>query len=119
MHSAGLKQRVKDHWEGEVCGSRYGATVAADRKRFFATIDRERYLQDYMLMDFARFEEAFQKRVLEIGLGTGADFVRWVRAGGIGYGWDLTHEPGDLTPESTSPEGLTSDASVGGAESRA
>ena len=71
-----LKWRVREHWEREVCGSRYGENFLTDRRRFFAEIERARYHQDYMISEFARFEEARGKRVLEVGLGAGTDFVQ-------------------------------------------
>lgn len=63
MDTTDLKSRVKDHWEREVCGSRYGPHLPEDRKQFFEEIEKARYRQDYMLRGFARFEEAKGKRV--------------------------------------------------------
>ena len=62
MDTTDLKSRVKDYWERVVCGSRYGARLQQDRKRFFQEIEKTRYEQDYMLRDFARFEEARDRK---------------------------------------------------------
>ena len=94
-----LKQRLRDHWEKEVCGSRYARDGLADRRMFFAEIDQARYQLEYTLADFAQFEQARGKKVLEVGLGTGADFVRWVRAGALAYGRDLTQASVSLVKE--------------------
>ncbi|MDQ6699465.1 MAG: class I SAM-dependent methyltransferase [Acidobacteriota bacterium] len=114
--SAALKETVKAHWEAEVCGSR-NAADSGDRKQFFETIDATRYEQDYMIPGFAQFEDAKGKRVLEVGLGTGGDFMRWVRAGAIAYGRDLTHASVRVVTERLDLEGLQADVATGDAES--
>src|SRR2546430_12692155 len=116
MDTTDLKSRVKDHWEREVCGSRYGTPVVTDRKRFFEEIEKTRYENDYMLQDFARFEEAKGKRVLEIGLGSGTDFVQWVRSGAIAYGRDLTVASVVVVKERLALEGRFADVAQGDAE---
>lgn len=111
-----LKELVRDHWEREVCGSRYG-TALDDRRRYFAEIEAARYQQDYMLRDFARFEEARGRKVLEVGIGAGTDFVQWARAGAPAYGRDLTQASVDMVRERLELEGLHGDIAVGDAES--
>lgn len=111
-----LKTQIKDFWEQEVCGSRNASEYVGDRRRFFEQIDRVRYEQDYLIPNFARFEQAAGKRVLEVGLGTGADFVRWARAGAEAYGRDLTSASVALVKERLSLENLTADVATGDAE---
>ncbi|MGA8220682.1 MAG: class I SAM-dependent methyltransferase [Candidatus Acidiferrales bacterium] len=110
------KQRVKEHWESEVCGSRYGAEAASDRRKFFEQIDRTRYELEPQLEEFAEFEKARGKRVLEVGLGTGADFSRWVRAGAIASGRDLTEASVNLVRERLELSCLEANVAVGDAE---
>lgn len=110
-----LKTRVKSHWESEVCGSRYG-DPSLDRVAIFNQMDAARYSQEYMLCDFARFSEARGLRVLEVGLGVGADFLNWVHAGAIASGRDLTTASVELVRERLGLEGLTADVEVGDAE---
>lgn len=117
MSVADLKQRVKEHWEQEVCGSRYGLDHAADRKKYFNEIDRVRYEQEPMLPGFARFEEGKGRRVLEVGLGTGADFSRWARSGAFAFGRDLTEASVRLVRERLELAGLQADVAQGDAES--
>ena len=112
-----LKSRVRDHWEREVCGSRYGEEFRADRRRFFAEIERARYHQDYMISELARFEEARGKRVLEMGLGAGTDFVQWIRHGATAYGRDLTTASVEMVKERLALENLAADVGLGDAES--
>ena len=110
-----LKQQVKDHWERETCGTRYSASTS-DRVAYFRQLDAARYRQDPMIQDFARFEESGGRRVLELGLGTGADFCRWVEAGADASGRDLTHASVELVKERLELFGLNADVAVGDAE---
>ena len=111
-----LKSQVRDHWEREVCGSRYGADFVADRERFFEEVQRARYTQDPMIPEFARFGDARGKRVLELGLGAGTDFVQWIRHGAVAYGRDLTRASVEMVRERLALEGLAADVGLGDAE---
>ncbi|HKS28652.1 MAG TPA: class I SAM-dependent methyltransferase [Pyrinomonadaceae bacterium] len=111
-----LKQKVKAHWEHEVCGSRNASASLPDRRDFYNQIDKTRYEQDYMIGEFAQFEQARGKKVLEIGLGTGADFSRWARAEAIAYGRDLTEASVRMVKERLALDDLTADVAVGDAE---
>jgi len=116
MTDAGLRSPIRDHWEREVCGSRYGADFLTDRARFFREIARTRYEQDYMIPAFARFEEGRGKRVLEMGPGAGTDFVEWIRHGALVYGRDLTNASVEMVKERLALEGLSADVGRGDAE---
>ena len=100
------KDDVKAFWESEACGERYGAEQ-----------DRLRYELEPEILDFADFESAVGLRVLEIGVGMGADFLRWVRAGATATGVDLTERAVALTCQRLVDEGLTADVRVADAES--
>ncbi len=110
-----LKSRVKEHWEAESCGARYGEGQA-ERREFFAQIEAERYRQDYMIKDFAYFESAKGKKVLEVGLGTGTDFMQWCRAGADVTGRDLTEAAVAYVKERLALEGFQADVRTGDAE---
>jgi len=110
------KAQVKEHWELDPCGARYGDEHAANRRAYFDEIERTRYEQDYMLKEFARFEESKGKRVLEVGLGAGTDFIQWARHGAIASGRDLTEASVALVKERLALEGLTADVAQGDAE---
>ena len=113
---ADLKALVKEHWERETCGTRYGDDSLDDRRAYFAEIERTRYEQDDMLKAFARFEESRGLRVLEVGLGTGTDFVQWLRNGAIATGRDLTDASVALVRERVALEGFEADVQRGDAE---
>lgn len=110
-----LKRLVKDNWERESCGARYGEGLS-DRRAFFDEIERTRYEQDYMLKDFAEFPSAGGKRVLEVGLGTGSDFIQWCRSGAEVHGRDLTTAAVRYVRERVRLENLSADAETGDAE---
>ncbi|MGA8220681.1 MAG: class I SAM-dependent methyltransferase [Candidatus Acidiferrales bacterium] len=111
-----LKQRVKAYWELEVCGSRYGPAGTQDRRSYFEELDRARYELEPEVIEFAQFGEARGKKVLEVGLGAGADFARWVRAGAQACGRDLTEASVNLVRERLELEGLPADVAMGDAE---
>lgn len=98
------KKRVKDHWEDETCGIRYGASD--DRAKYFDEIYLTRYERTDYLREFARFNEARGKRVLEIGVGAGSDFRSWVENGARVSGIDLTEAAIRLTSEHLEVKGL-------------
>ncbi|MEA2826043.1 MAG: hypothetical protein QOG43_482 [Actinomycetota bacterium] len=105
MKSA-AKADVKAFWEREACGERYGAEQ-----------DRRRYELEPEIPEFADFDSGAGRRVLEIGVGMGADFLRWVRAGAKGTGVDLTEKAVALTRQRLVAEGLEAEVRVADAES--
>lgn len=98
-----LKARVASHWEDDVCGSRYGD---------FQTISRLRYENHPWLEQFADFPSARDKDVLEVGLGTGADFERWISHGARVTGIDLTQASVRTVRSRLSAHGISEDAYV-------
>ncbi|MGA8169948.1 MAG: methyltransferase domain-containing protein [Methylocystis sp.] len=102
--SDALKERVRGHWEQETCGTRYGE--ATDRLAWFRDIARSRLALEPYIGAFAGFEEAAGKRVLEIGVGAGADFIEWCRHAEHATGVDLTEAGIALTAERLALEGI-------------
>ncbi len=110
-----LKDAVRAHWQRQPCGTR--GVAPDDRRRFFEQIERERYTWEPYIRPFARFEEGRGKRVLEVGVGAGTDFVNWVRQGATATGVDVTEHGVALTRERLALEGLEADVRVADAES--
>jgi ubiquinone/menaquinone biosynthesis C-methylase UbiE len=79
-----LKQDVREFWNAEPCGSRY--LGEAD----FEAHARARYSLEPYIPEFARFAESQGLRVLEIGVGMGADYLEWLKAGAKATGVDLS-----------------------------
>jgi ubiquinone/menaquinone biosynthesis C-methylase UbiE len=92
-----LKSKVKEHWEQEACGTRYGGD--GDRRRFFDEISEARYKLEPYIPPFADFPSAAGKSVLEIGVGAGADFQNWCDHARHATGIDLTERAIALTRE--------------------
>lgn len=112
--SAARKQQIKDYWEAEPCGTR--GVTSDERKRFFDQIEKERYEWEPYIPQYARFERARDKKLLEIGVGAGTDFINWVRHGARATGVDLTERGVSLTKERLALEGLTADVRQADAE---
>lgn len=97
VESATLKGRVKEHWEREPCGTRYGSET--NRKLFFDEISSARYRLEPFIPVFADFPSATGKAILEIGVGAGADFQNWCGHARHSTGVDLTEKAIALTEE--------------------
>ena len=103
-----LKEAVRQHWNAQPCGTR--DLPPDDRRRFFDELERERYGWEPYIRDFARFEDGKGKRLLEVGVGAGTDFINWVRKGAVATGVDLTEQGVSLTRERLALEGLSAEA---------
>jgi ubiquinone/menaquinone biosynthesis C-methylase UbiE len=99
------KDTVAKFWEDEACGERYGDDQ-----------DRVRYELEPEILRVANFASARGKRVLEIGVGMGADCVRWAREGADVVGIDLTERAVSLTKQRLTDEGLPGEVRVADAE---
>lgn len=99
------KGKVAAFWDAEACGERYGDDQ-----------EQRRYKLEPQIIGFAGFEEAAGLDVLEIGVGMGADFVRWLRAGARAIGVDLTDRAVELTQRRAEAEGHRAQVRVADAE---
>jgi len=100
-----LKSKVKEHWERETCGTRYGES--SDRQQYFAEISASRYALEPYIPPFADFASANGRSVLEIGVGAGADFENWCEHAAHATGVDLTERGIALTAERLSLKGVS------------
>ena len=86
MHSRiARKEDVREFWNAEPCGSRY-----LEGREDFDAHARARYEFEPFIFDFAKFRSARGLRVLEIGVGMGADYLEWLKAGAKATGVDLS-----------------------------
>jgi ubiquinone/menaquinone biosynthesis C-methylase UbiE len=81
----GLKEEVREFWNADPCGSRY----LGDRADFEAHA-RARYQLEPYIHEFAGFTQSGGQRVLEVGVGMGADYLEWLKAGAQATGVDLS-----------------------------
>lgn len=91
MFAHKLKDKVHDYWNKEPCGTNV-AKSEKYTKEYFEEIENYRYSLEPQIFSFAQFTRYHGKKVLEVGVGAGSDFIQWVRAGAIAYGIDLTPE---------------------------
>jgi ubiquinone/menaquinone biosynthesis C-methylase UbiE len=103
--SSTLKNNVHDFWQEQTCGTDL-TTEQKYSKKYFDSIEEERYVRCPEVFSFAQFTRYRGKRILEIGIGAGTDFVQWVRAGASASGIDLTEEAIQHTKERLALEGL-------------
>lgn len=99
------KSAVARFWEAEACGERYGGDQMETRYRLEPEIET-----------FAHFPSGHNRDILEIGVGMGADLLRWARAGGRVTGIDLTERAVAFTRRRLAEAGLSGDVRVGDAE---
>ena len=79
------KEQVQDFWNADPCGTRY-----LDGKEDFEAHARARYALEPYIFEFAQFESARGLNVLEIGVGMGADYIEWLKAGAQATGIDFS-----------------------------
>jgi SAM-dependent methyltransferase len=111
------KQQVHDFWNDASCGERLYLPTA-DRAGYEAQA-RIRYELEPFIRELARFSEARGKRVLEVGVGLGADHQQFAEAGSVLSGIDLTERAVEYTKRRLEAFGLRSDLGTGDAENLA
>lgn len=108
------KQDVHDFWNEASCGEKYYLTDT-DSSAYATQADQRYELEPYIL-DFARFKEARDLRLLEIGVGLGADHQQFAEAGADLFGIDLTERAIEHTRQRLTAFGLKSNLAAGDAE---
>lgn len=108
------KQRVHDFWNKASCGEAL-YLADTDRQAYEAQACTRYELEPY-IPEFAKFSDAKGKRVLEIGVGLGADHQRYAESGAELTGIDLTERAVEHTRRRLAAFGLSSRLSVGDAE---
>lgn len=106
---------MRAHWEAEPCGSRLADAEPGSRE-FFDQVETERYRLEPFIESFAEFARWRGKRVLEVGVGLGSDFVRFARAGANVTGVDLTEAAAERVRQRLELEGLAGDVRTADAE---
>ncbi len=91
-----MESEIKDFWQTHPCGAEFVGDLSNETRgeyeQFFRRYDAFRYAKEpHILKNLDRIDFG-GKRILEIGLGQGADAEQIVRRGGIYSGVDLTEE---------------------------
>jgi SAM-dependent methyltransferase len=108
------KERVREFWQDSPCGEKLYLTKL-DRNGFRQQSE-DRYALEPFIFPFADFQAAKGKRVLEIGVGLGADHQCFAEAGAVLSGIDLTPRAIEITSRRFETFSLRSDLRVGDAE---
>ena len=109
--AAEMKSEVRDFWNAEPCGSRY-----LGEHEDFEAHARARYQLEPHIHEFAGFPQTTGKRVLEIGVGMGADYLEWLKAGAQASGVDLSAASIERARQRCEAAGFTPDLHVSDAE---
>ncbi len=108
------KEDVRAFWDKAACGEKlYLDNLNVEGFRKQATT---RYTLEPFIIPFADFKAAQGKRVLEIGVGLGADHQSFAEAGAVLTGVDLTSHAIEMTRRRFMKFGLKSNLNVGDAE---
>ena len=83
-----LKDEVRAHWESETAGVRYGDSD--EESAFYQEVRDQRYQLEPYIPEFAGFDQYSGQSVLEVGVGGGVDFSKFVLGGARATGVDLT-----------------------------
>ena len=86
-----LKTEVSRYWNQASCGTEHIKEEKFSHA-YFEEAEAHRFRTEPEIFSFAQFTRFFQKKVLEVGVGAGTDFLQWVRAGADAYGVDFTQE---------------------------
>jgi SAM-dependent methyltransferase len=106
-----LKEDVREFWNSYPCGTRY-----LEAPEDFDSHARARYALEPYIPEFARFAESRGLRVLEIGVGMGADYLEWLKAGAQASGVDLSSASLDRARRRCELAGFKPDLQVADAE---
>lgn len=109
-----LKKQVHDFWNKVSCGEELYLTHAG--REGYLEEAKIRYALEPYILEFARFDEMRGLKVLEIGVGLGADHQKFAEAGANLWGIDLTERAIEHTRRRLEAFGLSSNLAVGDAE---
>ncbi len=105
------KNEVRRFWDADPCGTRY-----LEQRQDFEAHARRRYGLEPHIAEFADFKSARGKKVLEIGVGMGADYLEWLKAGAQATGIDLSSASLEQARRRCEIAGYQADLRIGDAE---
>ncbi|HST10806.1 MAG TPA: hypothetical protein VLL05_10550, partial [Terriglobales bacterium] len=108
------KKAVDQFWDKAACGEEL--YLRNQQRDGYVEHANRRYQLEPIIEEFAEFGTTAGKRVLEIGVGLGADHVRFAQAGAELAGIDLTMRAVEHTRRRLALFGVHSAVSIGDAE---
>jgi|HigsolmetaAR203D_1030402.scaffolds.fasta_scaffold00062_22 SAM-dependent methyltransferase len=91
------EREIAEFWQHHPCGNDQVGGLRGDYERFFRAYDAFRYAREGHILDCLDAIDFRGRKVLEIGLGQGADSEQIIRRGAIWSGLDLTPEAVERT----------------------
>jgi ubiquinone/menaquinone biosynthesis C-methylase UbiE len=108
-----MENEIKDFWQTHPCGAELVGDLTEESRDnyldFFKRYDDYRYTKEPHILSNLKRIDFHGKKILEIGLGQGADSEQIARRGGIFSGVDLTNEAVKRTKMRFSLKGLSFD----------
>jgi len=86
------EEQIRAFWNTHPCGEHQVESRNDDYEAFFSAYDKMRYVREGHILQRLDMLDFHGKRVLEIGLGQGADCEQIIRRGAAWSGVDLTPE---------------------------
>lgn len=108
------KKKTYDFWNAASCGE--NLYLSDVNKLGYENQSKIRYQLEPYISGFADFENSEGLRILEIGVGMGADHQSFAQAGADIYGIDLTERAVEYTRHRLEVFGLAAKCNVGDAE---
>jgi SAM-dependent methyltransferase len=115
VNNQALKEQVRIYWNQASCGTEV-AQASKGTAEYYAQIEAYRYAVESEIFSFAQFTRWHKKKVLEVGVGAGTDFLQWARAGAYATGIDLTAEAVEHVKNRLALENLSATVQVADAE---
>lgn len=109
------KQSVKDFWNEASCGEKLYMKGEDEIEKFENQL-KVRYELEPFILPFAEFDKKKNQKVLEVGVGLGADHQMFAQNGADMYGCDLTERAIEMTKKRFDLLGLKSNLAVSDAE---
>lgn len=88
------REQAKAQWNATACGELSGEKNLVE---YFLKVEEDRYSQQDWVHEYFNFRGFSRKRVLEIGVGQGADLMQFANAGAECFGVDITDNHLELT----------------------
>jgi len=114
MNHSEPKKEVYEFWNDASCGE--SLYLSSETREGFAAQLKKRYELEPFIPEFAKFHQSKGLKVLEIGVGLGADHQMFAEAGADLYGIDLTDRAIEHTRNRLACFALQSVLNVGDAE---
>ena len=100
----GIIKQAANYWEINPCI--YGVQKNEYSKADFDEMEVNVYERHPYLFNFAQYSRYHGKKVLDVGIGAGTEFIQWVRSGCAAIGCDYSQKAVELTKSRLEAYGL-------------